>query len=98
MKHIALIMAGGSGERFWPLSRKHQPKQLLTLFSNQTMLSEAVDRITHVIPKEQIFIITGEILKDAIIQALPDIKGIQLHVWRLDMQSYAPDFKYLLVN
>jgi len=73
MKHIALIMAGGSGERFWPLSRKHHPKQLLTLFSNQTMLSEAVDRIAHVIPKEQIFIITGEILKDAIIQALPDI-------------------------
>ncbi len=73
MKHIALIMAGGSGERFWPLSRKHHPKQLLTLFSQQTMLEEAVDRIAHVIPKEQIFIITGEILLEAIINAVPDI-------------------------
>jgi mannose-1-phosphate guanylyltransferase len=66
-------MAGGSGERFWPLSRKQHPKQLLTLFSDQTMLAEAVERIAHVIPKEQIFIITGELLKDAIIQAVPDI-------------------------
>lgn len=73
MKHIALIMAGGSGERFWPLSRKHHPKQLLTLFSDKTMLAEAVDRISLSIPKEHIFIITGEILRDAIIAALPDI-------------------------
>ncbi len=73
MKHIALIMAGGSGERFWPLSRKQHPKQLLTLFSDQTMLAEAVERIAHEIPKEQIFIITGEILHEAIISAVPDI-------------------------
>ncbi len=73
MKHIALIMAGGSGERFWPLSRKHHPKQLLTLFSDKTMLAEAVDRIALSIPREYIFIITGEILRDAIIEALPEI-------------------------
>jgi len=73
MKHIALIMAGGSGERFWPLSRKHHPKQLLTLFSDKTMLAEAVDRIALSIPREDIFIITGAILRDAIIEALPEI-------------------------
>jgi len=73
MKHIALIMAGGSGERFWPLSRKQHPKQLLTLFSDKTMLAEAVDRIALSIPKEHIFIITGELLRDPIIAALPDI-------------------------
>lgn len=73
MKHIALIMAGGSGERFWPLSRKHHPKQLLSLFSEKTMLAEAVDRIALSIPREDIFIITGAILRDAIIEALPEI-------------------------
>lgn len=75
MKHIALIMAGGSGERFWPLSRKHHPKQLLTLFSDKTMLAEAVDRIALCIPREDIFIITGEILRNAIIEALPEISS-----------------------
>ena len=73
MKHVALIMAGGSGERFWPLSRKHHPKQLLTLFSGKTMLAESVERISLSIPKECIFIITGEILREAIIRAVPDI-------------------------
>ena len=45
-KRLAVIMAGGSGERFWPLSRADRPKQLLRLSSpTATMLEEAVERI-----------------------------------------------------
>ena len=63
MKRVALIMAGGAGERFWPLSRRHRPKQLLKLFStDKTMLEEAIDRISPLIPKEDIYIITSELL------------------------------------
>lgn len=52
-------MAGGSGTRFWPLSRKKKPKQLLNLSGNDVMLNEAVDRLTTITSKENIFIITN---------------------------------------
>ncbi|MCK5742455.1 MAG: NTP transferase domain-containing protein, partial [Chlorobi bacterium] len=60
MKRTALIMAGGSGERFWPLSRKRKPKQLLPLAGEKTMIEESIDRISALIPPEDVFIITGE--------------------------------------
>ena len=41
----ALILAGGSGERFWPLSRRARPKQLLKLVSDKTLLEETIDRL-----------------------------------------------------
>jgi mannose-1-phosphate guanylyltransferase len=72
MKKIALIMAGGSGERFWPLSRKEFPKQLLRLFSGHSMLEEAIARIAHTIPMQDIYIITSQLLQKPIQQALPD--------------------------
>ncbi len=66
-KKIAVIMAGGSGERFWPLSRQNHPKQLLALgHTNQTMLQEAVDRVRHVIANEDIYVQTMPHLLDAI--------------------------------
>jgi molybdopterin-guanine dinucleotide biosynthesis protein A len=46
----ALILAGGSGERFWPLSRRARPKQLLSLVSNKTLLEETVARLEGLIP------------------------------------------------
>lgn len=67
MKRVVLIMAGGSGERFWPLSRKKHPKQLLALGgSEKTMLQEAVDRVEGLIPKENIYILTSKTLQDPI--------------------------------
>lgn len=56
---IALIMAGGSGQRFWPLSNEEHPKQLLKLFSDKTMIRETVDRILPLVPRERIFIATN---------------------------------------
>ncbi|MCC6794952.1 MAG: mannose-1-phosphate guanylyltransferase [Candidatus Hydrogenedentes bacterium] len=61
MQRAAVVMAGGSGERFWPLSRRLRPKQLLKLTSrDQTMLDEAIARLTPLIPAEHVYVITGE--------------------------------------
>jgi mannose-1-phosphate guanylyltransferase len=55
----ALIMAGGSGTRLWPRSRQRLPKQLLDLLGSETMLQATVNRISPLIPREHIFIVTG---------------------------------------
>jgi mannose-1-phosphate guanylyltransferase len=55
----ALILAGGSGERFWPLSRRARPKQLLRLVSNKTLLEETMTRLEGLIPRERILILTN---------------------------------------
>lgn len=69
---VAVVMAGGSGERFWPLSRKTRPKQLLHLTSpDETMLEDAVNRLLPVIPRENIHIASNRMLMDAIREAMP---------------------------
>ncbi len=66
-KRVAVIMAGGSGERFWPLSRKSKPKQLLRLTNpDESLLSEAVSRLAPKIPGSDIFIATGRHLRESI--------------------------------
>lgn len=70
----AVIMAGGSGERFWPLSRIRKPKQLLPLGANgATMLQEALDRIAPIVPADHVLIITSAVLRDPILEALPTL-------------------------
>jgi mannose-1-phosphate guanylyltransferase len=74
MQRTALIMAGGSGERFWPLSRQQRPKQLLKLTSqDKTMLDEAIERITPLMAAEHIFIVTSELLQASIRESLRDV-------------------------
>jgi len=70
MKRVVVIMAGGSGERFWPLSRKIRPKQLLNLSSNKTMLEESINRISELIDVHDIYIITSEHLLEPIRNAI----------------------------
>src|SRR5256885_6691627 len=55
----ALILAGGSGERFWALSRRSVPKQLLRLVSKKTLLEETVARLEGLVPRERILILTN---------------------------------------
>ena len=69
MNHYGIIMAGGGGTRFWPLSRQQMPKQLLNLSGNDLMVNEAVDRLSAVIGKSNIFIVTSEIQAPAMISA-----------------------------
>jgi len=54
----AVVMAGGSGTRFWPLSRSERPKQLLPITGKRTMLEETVARLSPLIPAERILIVT----------------------------------------
>jgi len=66
-RRVAVVMAGGGGERFWPLSRMYHPKQLLCLTSRtQTMLAEAVSRLTPLIPAEDVYVATARHLVDSI--------------------------------
>src|SRR3954453_20297485 len=55
----ALILAGGSGERFWPLSRRALPKQLLRLVSDHALVEDAVARVADWIPPERILVLTN---------------------------------------
>ncbi|ACL71031.1 mannose-1-phosphate guanylyltransferase [Halothermothrix orenii] len=70
----ALIMAGGEGTRFWPLSRSNRPKQFLKLTDDQkTMLQETVERIKELVPPDKVFIATNESYKEAIKKQLPEV-------------------------
>ncbi len=73
-----VILAGGRGERFWPLSRQDHPKQLLKLTSQKTMLMETVERLDGFIPKEQILIVTGKHLREKILEAVPGLTDANL--------------------
>ncbi|MFH0826607.1 MAG: sugar phosphate nucleotidyltransferase, partial [Candidatus Omnitrophota bacterium] len=57
----AIILAGGTGTRFWPLSRKGQPKQFLRMFSKRSMLEETIGRVRRLTDKENIYIATNKI-------------------------------------
>ncbi len=69
----ALILAGGSGERFWPLSRRARPKQLLKLVSDKTLLEDTVDRLEGLVPPERILILTNIDQEAAVRELLPDL-------------------------
>ncbi|RJP60706.1 MAG: mannose-1-phosphate guanylyltransferase [Candidatus Auribacter fodinae] len=74
----AVIMAGGKGERFWPLSRLKTPKQLLAITSERTMIQETVGRISEYIPVDNILIITNIAQKAVIEQQLPHIPASRI--------------------
>jgi len=59
MKKYGVIMAGGGGTRFWPLSRQKTPKQLLNLTGKEKMVNEAIDRLSYTADKKDIFIVTN---------------------------------------
>jgi len=69
-----LIMAGGQGTRFWPLSRADRPKQFLKLTDDQkTMLQQTVSRVKGLVKPEQVFIATNERYKQPVTEQLPEI-------------------------
>jgi mannose-1-phosphate guanylyltransferase len=68
-----LILAGGSGERFWPLSRKSKPKQLLSLFSEETLLEATLRRLDGLVPVEQILILTNADQESAVRSLCPSL-------------------------
>jgi len=69
----ALIMAGGKGERFWPLSTEDKPKQFLNLLGEESMIQLTVKRLEEIIPLERIFIVTAERYTSLIKEHLPQL-------------------------
>ncbi|NAS19307.1 NTP transferase domain-containing protein [Clostridium butyricum] len=69
----ALIMAGGKGTRFWPLSTEKKPKQFLNLIGEETMIQMTVNRIKPIIPIERIFVCTGDMYVDLVKEQIPEL-------------------------
>jgi mannose-1-phosphate guanylyltransferase len=73
LEFAAVILAGGSGTRFWPRSRRAQPKQVLSLDGDRTMIQNTVERVKPVVSDGQVWIITNDLLADTIAKQLPDV-------------------------
>jgi mannose-1-phosphate guanylyltransferase len=73
-----VILAGGRGTRFWPLSRKKHAKQLLALDGKQTMIQQTVARLLALSPAKKFWIITNDDLRTAIIAQLPKLSKVQI--------------------
>jgi mannose-1-phosphate guanylyltransferase len=74
----ALILAGGSGTRFWPLSRKLRPKQLLALDGPRSLLQATVDRLAPLVPPESVWIVTTRALAAEVRRQLPEVPAEQV--------------------
>ena len=69
----AIVMAGGSGTRFWPASRAALPKQLLPLAGSTTLLEDTVARLEGLVPAERVMVVTAERLLPAVARQLPAV-------------------------
>jgi mannose-1-phosphate guanylyltransferase len=74
----ALILAGGSGTRFWPLSRRRRPKQLLALEGERSLLRETLERLRPIVPPESVWVATTRILADEVRRELPEVPPEQV--------------------
>src|SRR5438034_5801408 len=70
---FVIIMAGGKGERFWPVSRAKTPKQLITLLGKRSFLQQAVDRVLPLVPLKNILIITNTVQAPEVRRQLPKL-------------------------
>ncbi|MFZ5980067.1 MAG: mannose-1-phosphate guanylyltransferase [Candidatus Zixiibacteriota bacterium] len=72
--NYSVIIAGGKGERFWPLSRQDRPKQFLKLTSDRTMIEETIERVRPLVPMENVRIVTGARMEKLILESVKNIK------------------------
>jgi mannose-1-phosphate guanylyltransferase len=76
----AVIMAGGVGARFWPVSRRNHPKQVLDLLGEGPMIQQTIERIADIVPAEQRWIITNQEQADLFQELIPGLSGINFIV------------------
>lgn len=74
MLHV-IIMAGGSGTRFWPASRRATPKQLLSLVGDETMIHQTAVRLGNMVPPERRMVVTNQRLVEEVARQLPDLSA-----------------------
>jgi mannose-1-phosphate guanylyltransferase len=74
----AVILAGGSGTRFWPLSRRNRPKQLLHLFGRKTLLEQTAERIHAVIPWDRTYVYTNTSVRREVARCLAHVPSAQI--------------------
>ena len=70
---VVVIMAGGAGTRFWPLSTEERPKQFLDLFGDRTLLQKSFDRISNLVPSKRILVLTNAAFVSIVKEQLPQI-------------------------
>ena len=77
--HYCIIMAGGVGSRFWPLSRTSRPKQFLDIFgTGKSLLQQTYERFQKIIPERNILIVTHEDYHDLVLEQLPNLQADQI--------------------
>jgi mannose-1-phosphate guanylyltransferase len=73
MQVYAIIMAGGVGSRFWPRSKEKAPKQLMSIFGENTMIQDTFSRLDGIVEPDKIFVVTNEIQKEQVVKQLPQL-------------------------
>jgi len=92
--YYAIIMAGGIGSRFWPISRTSHPKQFIDILgTGKTLIQNTYDRFLKVCPKENIYVVTNEIYTSLVKQQLPDMADQQILTEPV-MRNTAPCIAY----
>ncbi|RZJ34011.1 MAG: mannose-1-phosphate guanylyltransferase [Flavobacterium sp.] len=92
--YYAILMAGGVGSRFWPVSTTEFPKQFHDMLgSGETLIQKTFSRLSQLIPKENILILTNEIYNDIVLQQLPDVNQEQV-LLEPAMRNTAPCILY----
>ncbi|HZY37977.1 MAG TPA: mannose-1-phosphate guanylyltransferase [Mucilaginibacter sp.] len=92
--YYAIIMAGGIGSRFWPISRTSHPKQFIDILgTGKTLIQNTYDRFLKVCPKENIYIVTNEIYTGLVKKQLPDMADNQILTEPV-MRNTAPCIAY----
>lgn len=77
--YFAIIMAGGIGSRFWPISRTSHPKQFIDILgTGKTLIQNTYDRFLKICPKENIYVVTNEIYTGLVKTQLPDMADHQI--------------------
>ena len=74
----AVILAGGRGTRFWPRSRRRHPKQLMSLWGDESLLRQTADRLRPLIPPRNMWVFTNQALARAVMRQLPEVPRTQI--------------------
>lgn len=73
MTITCVLMAGGKGERFWPKSRTHLPKQFLNISGNKSMIQQSIERLERLVDISQVFVVTNGLYAELIKAQVPHL-------------------------